>query len=143
MAFSPVKASKEIALEYSRYLTSIFSLNDPDYQQQFSARLREMPFSSGPYLEVTDAFETGKTVRELMEAGDLPRDYDRLGFEEARLGSAEERLRKNGKFPLPNHEASCRGSQRWNARLRCPRYVDLPHECSGQRPGRTSTGASG
>ena len=44
MAFSPVRASKEIALEYSRYLTSIFSLNDPDYQQQFSARLREMPF---------------------------------------------------------------------------------------------------
>ena len=80
MAFSPVRASKEIALEYSRYLSSIFSLNDPVYQQQFSARLKEMPFSSGPYLEVTDAFETGKTVREMMEAGDLPANYDRLGF---------------------------------------------------------------
>ena len=80
MAFSPVRASKEIALEYSRYLSSIFSLNDPVYQQQFSARLKEMPFSSGPYLEVTDAFESGKTVREMMEAGDLPANYDRLGF---------------------------------------------------------------
>ena len=80
MAFSPVRASKEIALEYSRYLSSIFSLNDPVYQQQFSARLKEMPFSSGPYLEATDAFESGKTVREMMEAGDLPDDYDRLGF---------------------------------------------------------------
>lgn len=80
MAFSPVRASKEIALEYSRYLSSIFSLNDPIYQQQFEARLREMPFSSGPYLEVTDAFETGKTVHELMAAGELPKNYDRLGF---------------------------------------------------------------
>lgn len=68
MSFSPVRASKEIALEYSRYLSSIFSLNDPVYQQQFSARLKEMPFSSGPYLEVTEAFESGKTVREMMNS---------------------------------------------------------------------------
>ena len=80
MSFSPVRASKEIALEYSRYLSSIFSLNDPVYQQQFSARLKEMPFSSGPYLEVTEAFESGKTVREMMNAGNLPANYDRLGF---------------------------------------------------------------
>ena len=52
MAFSPVKASKEIAFEYSRYLSSIFSLSDPVYQQQFAASLRDMPFSAGPYLEV-------------------------------------------------------------------------------------------
>ena len=39
-----------------------------------------MPFSSGPYLEVTDAFESGKTVREMMNAGNLPANYDRLGF---------------------------------------------------------------
>ena len=80
MAFSPVKASKEIAFEYSRYLSSIFSLSDPVYQQQFAARLQEMPFSSGPFLEVTDAFESGQTVRELMDAGDLPEHFDRLGF---------------------------------------------------------------
>ena len=55
-------------------------MNDPVYQQQFSARLKEMPFSSGPYLEVTDAFESGKTVREMMNAGNLPANYDRLGF---------------------------------------------------------------
>ena len=80
MAFSPVRASKEIALEYTRYLSSIFSLSDPVYQQQFSERLKEMPFSSGPYLEVTDAFESGKTVREMMDTGDLPANYGRLRF---------------------------------------------------------------
>ena len=80
MAFSPVKASKVIAQEYTRYLTSIFSLNDPEYEQQFRDCLEKMPFSSGPYLEVTDAFETGETVHELMAAGALPKNYDRLGF---------------------------------------------------------------
>ena len=80
MAFSPVRASKEIAREYGRYLSSIFSLNDSEYQRQFAERLREMPFSAGPYLEVTDAFETGETVRELMASGYLPQNYARLGF---------------------------------------------------------------
>ena len=80
MAFSPVKASKEIAQQYSRYLSSIFSLSDPAYQKQFASQVRKMPFSAGPYLEVTDAFETGKTVRELMTSGELPPNYDRLRF---------------------------------------------------------------
>ena len=80
MAFSPVKASKEIALEYTRYLSSIFSLSDPVYQKQFADSLHDMPFSAGPYLEVTDAFVSGKTVHELMASGDLPDNFDRLGF---------------------------------------------------------------
>ncbi len=80
MAFSPVKASKEIAREYSRYLSSIFSLNDAEYEKQFLSRLKEMPFSRGPYLEVTDAFVTGETIRELIAQGVLPDHYDRLGF---------------------------------------------------------------
>lgn len=80
MAFSPVKASKEITREYARYLTSIFSLSDPQYQKQFQDSLRAMPFSAGPYLEVTDAFETGETVRELMAKGELPPGFDWLRF---------------------------------------------------------------
>ena len=84
MAFSPVKASEAIAQDYSRYLTSIFSLNDPDYQRQFEARLQEMPFSAGPYLEVTDAFECGPSVQELIAMGDLPRSFSRLRFHQTR-----------------------------------------------------------
>lgn len=80
MAFSPVKASKEIAFEYMRYLSSIFTLNDSDYQHQFTTRLQEMPFVSGPFLEVTDAFELGPSVRDLMAKNDLPKHFDRLGF---------------------------------------------------------------
>ena len=80
MAFSPVKASKEITAKYTRYLSTIFSLADPEFQNLFQQRLQETPFSKGPFLEVTDAFEKGPTIQELMEQGQLPQSFDRLGF---------------------------------------------------------------
>lgn len=80
MAFSPVNASKDITKKYTRYLSTIFSLGDPEFQRQFERRLAETPFSKGPFLEVTDAFEKGPTILELIEQGELPKTFDRLGF---------------------------------------------------------------
>ena len=84
MAFSPVRASKAISEDYSGYLSGIFSLNDADYQKQFAEQLKSMPFSAGPYLEVTDAFEKGASLEELIRCGELPENYDRLGFHMSR-----------------------------------------------------------
>ena len=81
MAFSPVKASREITEEYTRYLSTIFSLDDPDYQKQFEAKLKDTPFSKGPYLDVSDAFVLGETVRELIAKGELEGGFERLGFQ--------------------------------------------------------------
>ena len=40
MAFLPIAASKEIIEKYLRYLRTIFSINDPDYQTQLDELLR-------------------------------------------------------------------------------------------------------
>ena len=80
MAFSPVNASKDITKKYTRYLSTIFSLADPEYQKLFEQRLGETPFSKGPFLEVTDAFQKGPTIMELIDQGELPVTFDRLGF---------------------------------------------------------------
>lgn len=80
MAFSPVNASKDITKKYTRYLSTIFSLADPEFQKLFEQRLQETPFSKGPFLEVTDAFQKGPTILELIEQGELPATFDRLGF---------------------------------------------------------------
>ena len=80
MAFSPVNASKDITKKYTRYLSTIFSLADPEFQKLFEQRLQETPFSKGPFLEVTDAFQKGPTILELIEQGELPTTFDRLGF---------------------------------------------------------------
>lgn len=84
MAFSPVRASKDITEKYTRYLSTIFSLADPEYQKLFEQQLQQIPFAKGPFLEVTDAFEKGPTILELMESGALPPTFDRLGFHSSR-----------------------------------------------------------
>ena len=80
MAFSPIQASKNIQEEYRRYLSTIFSLADDEYQKQFTAALKAAPFAKGPFLEVTDAFETAETIQELIDKGELPYRFKRLGF---------------------------------------------------------------
>lgn len=80
MAFSPVNASKDITNKYTRYLSTIFSLADPDFQSLFEKQLKDTPFSKGPFLEVTDAFVKGPTILELIENGELPLSFERLGF---------------------------------------------------------------
>jgi ATP-dependent helicase YprA (DUF1998 family) len=84
MAFSPVNASKDISQKYNRYLSTIFSLADPEYQRLFEQQLKQTPFAKGPFLEVTDAFEKGPTILELMERGELPPTFDLLGFHNSR-----------------------------------------------------------
>lgn len=84
MAFSPVNASKDISQKYTRYLSTIFSLADPEYQRLFEQQLKQTPFAKGPFLEVTDAFEKGPTILELMERGELPPTFDLLGFHNSR-----------------------------------------------------------
>ena len=80
MAFSPVAASKDITQKYTRYLSTIFSIDDPEYQKLFEGQLSRTPFAKGPFLEVTDAFKKGPTIPELMEEGLLPPNFDKLGF---------------------------------------------------------------
>lgn len=84
MAFSPVSASKDITQKYTRYLSTIFSLADPTFQKLFEQKLQETPFSKGPFLEVTDAFQKGPTIQELMAQEELPPTFDRLAFHASR-----------------------------------------------------------
>ena len=81
MSFSPIKASALIEKQYKRYLGTMFSLNDPDYQRQFTEQLNaHSMFVAGPYLDAHDNFETGKTTRQLVEEGLLPPFFLRYGF---------------------------------------------------------------
>ena len=80
MAFSPVKASKDITAEYSGYLSTVFSLDDPEYQNQFEQQLKNTPFAKGPYLEISDAFVLGETVNQLIASGELEKGFERLNF---------------------------------------------------------------
>ena len=79
MAFSPVDASAEISEKYIRYLKTIFSIDDPTYQKQFSQQLDEKwNFKNGPYLDVTDSFEKADNIHQLVINHVLPKSFLRF-----------------------------------------------------------------
>lgn len=81
MTFSPIRASKLIEKQYKRYLRTMFRIRDTDYQRQFNEQLTShSAFVAGPYLEAHDNFATGKTTRQLIDDGLLPRFFLKYGF---------------------------------------------------------------
>ena len=65
MSFSPIRASEHIYDKYKRYLQTIFSIDNENYNLQFQQMLEDKTsFAKGPYLEVQDSFEKGKSITE-------------------------------------------------------------------------------
>ena len=81
MSFSPIQGSALIEKQYKRYLGTMFSLSDPDYQQQFTSQLNDHAmFAAGPYLDAHDNFATGHTIRQLVNDHVLPRYFLKYNF---------------------------------------------------------------
>ncbi len=70
MSFNPIIASDKIKKYYLRYIETAFFINDKTYFEQFREKLADdTAFSKGPYLEATDSFKSGKSLKELVEEG--------------------------------------------------------------------------
>lgn len=81
MSFSPIQGSARIEKQYKRYLSTMFRLKDADYQRQFTEQLtRPGAFVAGPYLEAYDNFAVGRTTRQLVGEGLLPKFFLKYGF---------------------------------------------------------------
>ena len=76
MGFDILKASHNITDKYVRYLKTMFDIDDPEYKELFDRRMKEMEsFSKGPYLDVIDSFQSGSSVKELINEGVLNKDF--------------------------------------------------------------------
>ena len=85
MAFRPIEAAREIEEKYIRYLRTVFSLSDPEYQAELTAQLTSgRKYANGPFLDVIDSFRKGRSVLELIEDGVLPKGFRRLSFHQTR-----------------------------------------------------------
>ena len=81
MAFLPIAASKDVTNKYLRYLRTIFSIKDPIYQKQLDSLLQDGKlFSNGPFLEVTDSFEKGDCIEQMILQNKLPKGFRRLNI---------------------------------------------------------------
>lgn len=75
MAYNIIKASKSISNKYKRYLSTIFSIDDEEYNSIFKEKLNELEFAKGPYLDVTNSFSKGRSIKELINEGIVDEDF--------------------------------------------------------------------
>ena len=79
MSFNIIESSKKIANKYQRYLATMFDINDTEYKEIFDKRLHENNiFEKGPYLEVTNSFAKGKSLKQLIEEGLISKDFEKI-----------------------------------------------------------------
>ena len=79
MSFDILNATKHITEKYTRYLKTMFDIGDPVYKQLFNKEMEKIgSFYKGPYLDVVDSFENGKSVAELIDEGKLDQDFNRI-----------------------------------------------------------------
>lgn len=68
--FDPIQASKEIKNSYIDYITTAFNMADPDYEREFLAELqKDGEVAKGPFIDIGASYETGHTLRELIDSG--------------------------------------------------------------------------
>lgn len=79
MAFNIIESSRTISNKYKRYLKTMFDIKDTEYKTILKNRLEEnSSFEKGPYLDVTNSFEKGKSVKDLIEEGVLSADFSKI-----------------------------------------------------------------
>lgn len=67
--FNPIQAAEEIKNSYIDYITTTFDISDGAYKQELRKKLTENGMiASGPYLDIGGSYETGHTIRELVES---------------------------------------------------------------------------
>lgn len=70
--FDPIIASENIKDEFTSYISTSFHLADAEYAKQFMAALsKEGAVAKGPYLDISDSFETGQSLEALMREGQV------------------------------------------------------------------------
>ena len=67
---NPIETATNIEKSFRDYIQSTFSIADSEYTKAFQFALKETgQVSKGPYLELSSSFETGATMRELVDHG--------------------------------------------------------------------------
>ena len=77
--FNPAKAADEIKKEYIGYISTTFHFPNQNLQKKLFEEL-DKTVSNGPFVEIKDSFESGKSIEELIINGTLSplfRDLER------------------------------------------------------------------
>lgn len=70
--FSPITAAQNIRNGFIDYITTTFHFADTSYEENFKTALaKEGAVAKGPYLDIGGSYETGKSLDQLIEEGEV------------------------------------------------------------------------
>ena len=76
---NPIEASESIKNEYVSYVSTYFHIADREYADLFMKELNKKgTVAKGPYLDISDSFEAGKTVEDLINEKELSPGFREL-----------------------------------------------------------------
>ncbi|MDF2843442.1 MAG: hypothetical protein K0R00_1868 [Herbinix sp.] len=79
MGLNPIVTTQKIKKDYVEYLSSMFFFQDKELMEQATKILSEEgKFIKGPFIEITQPFITGKSIRELIEEGVVSKEFIKL-----------------------------------------------------------------
>ena len=79
MLFRPAESSNNIVEFYKRYLLTTFQTNNEKYNKQLAHELNEPnAIAKGPYISLTDSFEKGKTILDLIKENELVKSFGKI-----------------------------------------------------------------
>jgi len=68
--FDPIQASVELKKSYIDYITTSFSISDPQYRRMLREQLQQHGLiAKGPYLDATGSFQAGRSIQQLIQEG--------------------------------------------------------------------------
>lgn len=79
MSFRPAESSKKIVEFYKDYILTTFKTSNDEYNKQLEDILNKKELiSKGPYISLTDSFEKGESINDLVEQGILCKEISKF-----------------------------------------------------------------
>lgn len=101
--FSPISAAENIKDEFISYISTLFHISDKEYARQFTAALKEEgAITKGPYLDVSDSYKTGQSLKQLIAEGEASSLFEQL---EGNLPDGEREIQINRSLYLHQEKA--------------------------------------
>ena len=109
---NPIEASESIKSEFISYVSTNFHIADRDYASQFISELnKDSVVAKGPYLDISDSFETGKNIETLISEGELSPLFQEL---EKDVPESDKEIKLKRKLYLHQEKAIRKTNQKKN-----------------------------
>lgn len=109
---NPIKSSQNITDEFISYISTRFHISDNEYREKFIEELQKNGnIAKGPYLDITDSFEAGMSISQMIEKGVMSKLFKEL---EPNVEEKDKEIKLNRPLYLHQEKAVVKAKQNHN-----------------------------